>query len=235
MNKEVNVKNTIQRLRVVIHGAVQGVGFRPFIYRLATSLGLTGWVINSTQGVIIEAEGELNRLNTFLLSIEKDKPPVSFIQSLESSLLDPVGYTVFEVRKSEASGDKTALILPDIATCPECLAEIFNPHDRRYQYPFTNCTNCGPRFSIIQKIPYDRINTTMAGFTMCDQCLAEYNDPMNRRFHAQPNACPDCGPRVALWDTIGATLALDQDALTKTAHAIRKASLWRSRESAGST
>ncbi len=222
MNQEVNAKNSIRRLRVVIHGAVQGVGFRPFIYRLAASLGLTGWVINSTRGVVIEAEGEMSRLNAFLLSIEKDKPSVSFIQSLESSVLDPLGYTVFEVKPSDASGDKTVLILPDIATCPDCLAEIFNPLDRRYQYPFTNCTNCGPRFSIIQKIPYDRINTTMAGFAMCDQCLSEYNDPANRRFHAQPNACPVCGPRLALWDADGAVLGMDQDALVKAARFIRE-------------
>ena len=222
MSKKANLKNSIHRLRVVIHGAVQGVGFRPFIYRLATSMGLFGWVINSTQGVIIEAEGDLNHLNTFLISIEKEKPAISFIQSLESSLLDPVGYTCFEVKKSNASGDKTVLILPDIATCPDCLAEIFNPRDRRYQYPFTNCTNCGPRFSIIQKIPYDRPNTTMAGFAMCDKCLAEYTDPLNRRFHAQPNACPKCGPHLAFWDITGKLLAEHHEALLMSADVIRK-------------
>ncbi len=222
MTQESNPQNAIQRMRVVIHGAVQGVGFRPFVYRLAASLGLTGWVINSSQGVIIEAEGPLDRLNTFLLSIEKDKPSVSFIQSLEASILDPVGYTVFEVRQSDALGDKTVLILPDIATCPDCLAEIFNPNDRRYQYPFTNCTNCGPRFSIIQKIPYDRINTTMAAFTMCRQCQTEYEDPANRRFHTQPNACPNCGPQVALWDSDGKTLATGHPALIQTAQMIRQ-------------
>jgi hydrogenase maturation protein HypF len=187
------------RLKLTVRGAVQGVGFRPFVFRLATGLGLAGWVNNSPQGVFIEVEGPRTTLEQFLLRLEIEKPPRSFIQSLEASWLDPAGYTAFEIRPSETGGNKTALVLPDIATCPDCLREIFDPKNRRHRYPFTNCTNCGPRFSIIESLPYDRANTSMKGFTMCPQCQAEYDDPRNRRFHAQPNACPVCGPRLELW------------------------------------
>ena len=187
------------RLKLTVRGAVQGVGFRPFVFRLATGLGLAGWVNNSPQGVFIEAEGPRTTLEQFLLRLEKEKPPRSFIQSLEASWLDPAGHTAFEIRPSETGGNKTALVLPDIATCPDCLREIFDPQNRRHRYPFTNCTNCGPRFSIIESLPYDRANTSMKGFTMCPQCQAEYDEPRNRRFHAQPNACPVCGPHLELW------------------------------------
>jgi hydrogenase maturation protein HypF len=187
------------RLKLALRGAVQGVGFRPFVHRLATGLGLAGWVNNSPQGVFIEAEGPRAALEQFLLRLEAEKPPHSFIQSLEASWLDPVGYAAFEIRPSETGGDKTALVLPDIATCPDCLREIFDPNNRRYRYPFTNCTHCGPRFSIIESLPYDRANTSMKAFTMCPQCQAEYDNPADRRFHAQPNACPVCGPQLELW------------------------------------
>ncbi len=188
------------RLKLVVRGAVQGVGFRPFVFRLATSLNLTGWVNNSPQGVFIEVEGPRTALEQFLLRLETEKPPRSFIQSLETSWLDAVGFKDFEIRESETGGDKTALVLPDIATCPDCLREIFDPKNRRYRYPFTNCTNCGPRFSIIESLPYDRANTSMKAFTMCPLCQAEYDDPRDRRFHAQPNACPVCGPHLELWE-----------------------------------
>jgi hydrogenase maturation protein HypF len=184
------------RLRLVVRGAVQGVGFRPFVFRLATALQLAGWVNNSAQGVFIEVEGPCPALEQFLLRLGAEKPVRSFIQSLEASWLDPTGYTGFEIRESETGGDKTALVLPDITTCPDCLCEIFDPKNRRYRYPFTNCTNCGPRFSIIESLPYDRANTSMKTFVMCPQCRAEYDDPRDRRFHAQPNACPVCGPRL---------------------------------------
>ncbi len=187
------------RLKLTVRGAVQGVGFRPFVFRLATGLGLAGWVNNSPQGVFIEAEGPGAELEKFLLRLETEKPPRSFIQSLEASWLDPAGYTAFEIRPSEIGGNKTALVLPDIATCPDCLREIFDPKNRRHRYPFTNCTNCGPRFSIIESLPYDRANTSMKKFTMCPECQAEYDEPHSRRFHAQPNACPVCGPRLELW------------------------------------
>ncbi len=146
-------RTTRQRLRVVIRGAVQGVGFRPFVYRLATEMGLPGWVINSSQGVFIEVEGDKAQLDEFLLRIKGEKPPRSFIQSLEPAFLDPLGFVAFEIRHSEESGAKSVLVLPDLATCPDCWREIFDPADRRYLYPFTNCTNCGPRYSIIEGLP----------------------------------------------------------------------------------
>jgi hydrogenase maturation protein HypF len=209
------------RLRVVIRGAVQGVGFRPFVYRLATELGLVGWVNNSPQGVFIEVEGDQKRLESFLLRIEPEKPPRSFIQSLESSFLDPKGFTRFEIRESDSAGEKTALVLPDIAVCPDCLNDISDPDNRRYRYPFTNCTNCGPRFSIIESLPYDRAGTTMKKFVMCSECAGEYENPLDRRFHAQPNACPQCGPHLELWDGEGKTLALRDQSLVAAVDAIR--------------
>lgn len=210
-----------QRLRLNIRGAVQGVGFRPFIYRLATQMRLCGWVNNSSQGVTIEVEGKPEHLRSFLVRIEDERPPMSFVQSLESSYLDAAGYSTFEIRDSESNGAKTAIVLPDIATCPECLSEIFDPADRRYQYPFTNCTNCGPRYSIIKSLPYDRSNTTMNQFTMCADCSTEYNNPLDRRFHAQPNACPVCGPHLEFWNAAGTAVAAGHDALLAAARAIR--------------
>ncbi|MBI5386683.1 MAG: carbamoyltransferase HypF [Verrucomicrobia bacterium] len=209
------------RLRVVVRGAVQGVGFRPFVFRLATELGLAGWVSNSLQGLFTEVEGPRAVLRQFLGRLETEKPPRSFIQSLEASWLDPVGFGRFEIRPSEETGPRRALVLPDIATCPDCLREIFDPADRRHRYPFTNCTNCGPRFSIIESLPYDRANTSMRRFAMCPQCQAEYEDPRDRRFHAQPNACPVCGPRLELWDAAGAVLSTRDEALRAAADAIR--------------
>jgi hydrogenase maturation protein HypF len=209
------------RIHIAIRGAVQGVGFRPFVYRLATELLLTGWVSNSPQGVFIEAEGEKGVLDAFLLRIDKEKPPRSFIQSLEFSFLDPKGYIRFEIRESDHTGAPSALVLPDIATCSECLSEILDPVNRRYRYPFTNCTNCGPRYSIIESLPYDRPNTTMKNFIMCPECCEEYRNPSDRRFHAQPNACPTCGPQVELWNPDGEILATRDDALIGVTGALR--------------
>lgn len=189
------------RLKVAVQGAVQGVGFRPFIHRLATEHRLAGWVCNSPQGVSIEAEGPRPELKKFLARLDTDKPPLSSIQNLEYSWQDATGYRNFEIRASETSGQKTAIVLPDVATCPDCLREIFDPSNRRHLYPFTNCTHCGPRYSIIESLPYDRANTSMKIFGMCLDCRREYNDPENRRFHAQPNACPKCGPRLELWES----------------------------------
>jgi len=220
--QELAASDALQRVRVSIHGAVQGVGFRPFVYRLATELGLTGWVSNSSQGVAIEAEGEFSRIADFLHRLEVEKPPRASIHGLEYWQLDPVGYERFEIRPSEAEGEKTVLVLPDIATCGDCLAEVLDPADRRYGYPFTNCTNCGPRFSIIEALPYDRANTTMRRFAMCDQCREEYENPSNRRFHAEPNACPRCGPRLELWDGEGKVLACREEALKNAAEAVRR-------------
>ncbi|MCK5064784.1 MAG: carbamoyltransferase HypF, partial [Candidatus Fermentibacteraceae bacterium] len=209
----------LKRLRMEIHGAVQGVGFRPFVYRLAGSFDVTGWVCNASTGVILEVEGEEAVLQRFGEAVETEKPALSIIQDINREYLEPVGYIGFEIRKS-TSGKKRALILPDISTCDDCLEEIMDPGNRRYRYPFTNCTNCGPRYSIINSIPYDRPATTMAGFHMCKKCLSEYEDPSNRRFHAQPNACPECGPHLELWDNSGKILAERNDALRRTASAI---------------
>lgn len=211
----------LRRLRITVRGAVQGVGFRPFVFRLATELELTGWVNNSARGVTIELEGPENRLERFLLRVGPEKPPRSFIQSLEYSYLDPSHYKSFEIHESDQTGDKTALILPDIATCPDCLNDMRDSKNRRYLYPFTNCTNCGPRYSIISALPYDRPNTTMSYFVMCEECRDEYENPRNRRFHAQPNACPKCGPHIELWDAKGKVEQSSHAALLAAAEGIR--------------
>ena len=210
-----------ERLKVIVRGAVQGVGFRPFVYRLASELKLKGWVSNSSQGVFAELEGPRTALDEFSIRLRKEKPPRAIIQSLESSFLDAIGYSGFEIRESKAAGDKSALILPDIATCLDCLREVFDLTNRRFRYPFTNCTNCGPRFSIIEALPYDRTNTSMKKFMMCPDCEREYRDPLDRRFHAQPNACPRCGPQLQLWDKNGRTLSEKDDALQRATDAIR--------------
>jgi hydrogenase maturation protein HypF len=212
----------MQRLRITIRGAVQGVGFRPFVYRLAREMSLAGWVKNSPQGVFIEVDGPKDSLDTFLLRLEREKPRLSFIQSLEYSLLEPAGYTDFEIRHSEAGGERLTVVLPDIATCPECRRELFDADDRRYRYPFINCTLCGPRFSIIQALPYDRANTTMKSFLMCPDCRREYTDPADRRFHAQPDACGTCGPHISVWDERGSVLARGHEALLEAAEALRR-------------
>ena len=194
--KQSSASNTV-RVHVAIRGAVQGVGFRPFVYRLAQELGLRGWVNNSSAGVFVEAEGADHIVRAFVRRLESDKPEIAFIQSLEATFLDPTGYVGFEIRTS-TGGEKRTLVMPDLATCPLCLADISDPGNRRYQYPFTNCTNCGPRFTIIEDLPYARERTTLRRFPLCPACRAEYEDPGDRRFHAEPNACPVCGPRVRL-------------------------------------
>lgn len=209
------------RIHIVIRGAVQGVGFRPFIYKLAREIGLSGFVLNSPAGVIIETEGEKKLLDRFVLSIQSKKPPRAIIQSLEFSFLDPVDFKGFEIRESESNGKRSAFILPDMAVCDECLREMFDPDNRRYQYPFINCTHCGPRFSIIESLPYDRPNTSMKKFIMCHACRSEYEDPLDRRFHAQPIACPDCGPHIEVWDKERNILADRIHALEFTTDAIR--------------
>ena len=208
------------RVKLALRGAVQGVGFRPFVHRLATELAVTGWVNNSPQGVFVEAESPRPTLEQFLRRLETEKPPRSFIQSMETIWLDAVGFEKFEIRASENGGDKSALVLPDIATCPDCLREIFDPKNRRFRYPFTNCTNCGPRFSIIEALPYDRANTSMKNFSMCPACLAEYDNPQDRRFHAQPNACPVCGPQLEFWSATGEAIFGGDEALRAAVEAI---------------
>jgi hydrogenase maturation protein HypF len=210
------------RIHIAIRGAVQGVGFRPFIYRLAGELKLTGYILNNSSGVFIDAEGSESSLREFLLRVDKDKPKLSIITSLEHRFLDPVGYPNFEIRESKEDKNISALILPDIAACGDCQKEMYKPDNRRYLYPFINCTNCGPRFSIIESLPYDRPNTSMKIFKMCKNCKEEYENPADRRFHAQPIACPVCGPQLYLWDDKGKIISEKHDALIQAAELIRK-------------
>jgi len=186
----------MKRIHIHVTGIVQGVGFRPFIYNLAKRLGLKGWVLNSSEGVHIEVEGSPDKLEQFLSLLHKEKPPRAEIKGIKVEELPYIGYSDFEIRESKKSSEEFVLVSPDIATCKDCLKELFDPKDRRYRYPFINCTNCGPRFTIIEDIPYDRPKTTMKKFKMCALCQQEYDDPSNRRFHAQPNACPECGPEL---------------------------------------
>jgi hydrogenase maturation protein HypF len=186
--------------KIKVRGVVQGVGFRPFIYRLAHEHKLTGWVRNTSGSVEIEAEGDEAALNGFLTDLKSKTPPMAHIEKVETAFHPPLGYNSFEIRESRSQQGKYQLVSPDIATCRDCLGEILSPTDRRYRYPFTNCTNCGPRFTIIEDIPYDRPQTTMRSFKMCPECQREYDDPLDRRFHAQPNACPNCGPSLELVD-----------------------------------
>lgn len=187
----------ILRRRICLRGIVQGVGFRPFVYNLAKNIGIRGFILNSSSGVTIEAEGAEAALDEFIRSLGHP-PPLAKIEEVTTTDLDPLGDEIFEIKQSLAIAGEFALVSPDVATCDDCLRDIDDPENRRFGYPFTNCTNCGPRYTIIQDIPYDRPTTTMAGFRMCEDCETEYHDPSNRRFHAQPNACPACGPGVEL-------------------------------------
>ena len=188
----------VVRCRLLIRGTVQGVGFRPYIYRLATSLGLSGFVRNTPCGVEVEVQGAEEKVEEFIRRIPKEAPPASDVESVEVWHLPVREEEGFRIEESLPDGARFLSIPPDVATCRECLRELFDPEDRRYRYPFINCTNCGPRYTIILSLPYDRKNTTMKSFNMCPECLREYKDPLNRRYHAQPNACPECGPHVWL-------------------------------------
>lgn len=184
------------RRRVRVTGVVQGVGFRPFVFRLATSLKLSGHVGNDTDGVFIEVQGPLGPVSAFEARLSSEAPPLSRVLRVDSAPLRPIEEEGFRVVASRGGAPVSTLVAPDVAVCDECLAELFDPADRRYRYPFINCTNCGPRFTITVRLPYDRPNTTMSSFVLCPSCSAEYHDPADRRFHAQPVACPDCGPRI---------------------------------------
>lgn len=211
----------IARVEAHIRGAVQGVGFRPFVYRLALELGLAGTVANTVRGVEIVAEGPRATVDAFLDRLQREPPPLSIVEAVEHRFAEPAGLTTFRIVPGETTGEAAAHILPDIATCPDCLREIRDPADRRYRYPFTNCTHCGPRFSIILRLPYDRPNTSMARFALCLACRLEYEDPADRRFHAQPTACPACGPRLALWDGAGGVIERDGAALPHAVELLR--------------
>jgi hydrogenase maturation protein HypF len=191
--------------RLKITGIVQGVGFRPFIFSLAKRYDLSGWVRNTSEGVDIEVDGAPGQIQAFIQAVQNEAPPLSKIDTFEVEGCLANGHHGFDIKQSLAIEGAFQPVSPDVSICPDCLKELFDPADRRYRYPFINCTNCGPRFTIIEDIPYDRPNTTMAGFQMCDPCLKEYSDPLNRRFHAQPIACPDCGPQV--WLEMGQGIA----------------------------
>jgi hydrogenase maturation protein HypF len=197
-----------QRVRTLVRveGIVQGVGFRPFVYSLATRLGLAGRVGNDVAGVFAEVEGPAAAVRQFLLSLEQDAPPLARIERVSTKDLQPDGSSGFSIAPSDSAGQRNTLVSADTAACDDCLRELADPADRRFGYPFINCTNCGPRFTIVRDVPYDRALTTMAGFAMCARCAAEYNDPADRRFHAQPVCCPACGPRLRLLDAAGAPL-----------------------------
>jgi hydrogenase maturation protein HypF len=186
----------IQRVRVRVGGVVQGVGFRPFVHRLAGELGLVGFVRNDERGAVIEAEGEPAAIEALLERVVAEAPPLAEVQLAGTEVVPAHGETAFAIVASTSAGSPDASVTPDAATCGACLRELLDPADRRYRYPFINCTDCGPRFTIVRGVPYDRRLTTMAGFEMCDLCAAEYHDPDDRRFHAQPNACPTCGPQL---------------------------------------
>ncbi len=196
-------RQSLKLASINVRGIVQGVGFRPFVYGLAVKHNLKGWVYNTSEDVKIEVEGKAEAVEQFELELETKAPPLAHIENVTIEYRPPLGYKNFEIRHSQAQEGKYQLISPDVATCQACLGELLNPEDRRYRYPFTNCTNCGPRFTIIKDMPYDRSQTTMRSFQMCPQCQAEYDSPLDRRFHAQPNACPQCGPQVELVDNQG--------------------------------
>ena len=210
----------LQARDIKITGIVQGVGFRPFIYNLAVEFGIRGSVLNTSEGVLIHAEGAEAALAALERAIGERKPPQAVIETMESCRAPESGVKGFSIEASVRLEGRYQLISPDIATCDACRSEIFDPADRRYRYAFTNCTNCGPRFTIIEDIPYDRPLTSMAPFTMCERCQAEYDDPTDRRFHAQPNACPDCGPHLELWEREG-RVAVD-DPLKEAAALLRE-------------
>ncbi|MBN1350434.1 carbamoyltransferase HypF [candidate division KSB1 bacterium] len=190
----------ISRTKATIRGIVQGIGFRPYIYNLAREKNLCGYILNTSQGVEIEVEGAAAQIDSFFNAVENNPPPLAHIASIEKTTLPPARYREFNIKESVVQSGRNTLIAPDVCVCDACLREMWDPSNRRYRYPFINCTNCGPRYTIIEDVPYDRPFTSMKSFQMCEQCLQEYHDPANRRFHAQPNACPVCGPQVMLFD-----------------------------------
>lgn len=195
----------IEALDIQVRGIVQGVGFRPFVYRMAKKYLINGWVLNATDGVFIHAEGEGKLLDEFVIELSENPPAASRVDEIELKEVPLENFDSFEIRFSDAGTvEKTTLVSPDLATCEDCVRELFNPNDPRFRYPFINCTNCGPRFTIIEKLPYDRKNTSMKAFPQCSRCQGEYDDPLDRRFHAQPNACFACGPKVSWIETDGA-------------------------------
>lgn len=214
----------MKRVRLQIQGLVQGLGFRPFVFRLANQLNLKGRVSNTSSGVTIECEGPESQIQLFQHKLQHNPPPLAYIQSINVEQLDSTESlsTSFIIDSSQSQVQETSLILPDLATCQDCLDELFTPTDHRYNYPFINCIHCGPRYTIIDSLPYDRPRTSMHVFPMCEACKNEYNNPMDRRFHAQPIACPECGPHLSLWDQEGKTLTNRQEALHQAIQALQQ-------------
>lgn len=202
-----------KRIFIKVEGIVQGVGFRPFVYNLAKSKNLCGWVNNNSEGVYIDIEGNERNLDSFISELKTNPPPLSKIKNIIIEEKSLCSFISFDIKESVKDDSKITLISPDIATCNDCINDISDPNNRRYRYPFTNCTNCGPRFSIIKSIPYDRDKTTMSKFPMCNECSYEYTDPSNRRFHAQPNACFECGPKLFICDNLGNNISINIDKL----------------------
>lgn len=213
------------RKKLHITGLIQGVGFRPFIFNLASRMGLRGWVANNCEGVTVDLEGTASALDAFVQELQASPTAISKIESLTVTSLPPCDYNSFELRPSETDSKPSMFISPDIATCPACREEIFDPQNRRYHYPFTSCSHCGPRFSIIEALPYDRIRTSMKVFPLCNPCQTEYENPSDRRFHAQSIACPDCGPAVELTDQKGRQIAVKDTAIKQAADALRTGSI----------
>lgn len=210
-----------ERHRLEITGTVQGVGFRPFVHRLAAELNLSGWAVNARSGLVVEMEGAADSCAAFLCRVRSDAPPHAAVRDIAATRLSIQGGNDFLIRESTiVETTATGEVVPDFAPCAACVREIFDPANRRHGYPFTHCTQCGPRFSIVLSLPYDRERTTMRDFPMCTACLEEYESPGDRRFHAQANACPDCGPRLEFADASGRTLALREEALEQAARAI---------------
>jgi len=209
-----------KRLKIKINGIVQGVGFRPFVYQLAQKLKLTGFVLNNGSGVVIELEGDSKEIDNFLFELQESAPPLSRIDSIKTEDLELSNDIEFKIINSNDSIVNT-MVSSDISMCEDCLNEMNNPHNRRYNYPFINCTNCGPRYTIINKLPYDRKNTSMNIFEMCDECRKEYNDPNNRRYHAQPVSCYNCGPKLSFFELDCEVDASETDALYKISQLIK--------------
>ena len=226
------VKPIAARL-IHVFGTVQGVGFRPFVYRLAGELGLHGWVQNRSGDVLIQVEGPPDSIARFVELLTAELPPLARIDRLDQAEVPPSGATVFSILASEGSGGHQP-VSPDAALCAACRSELLDPSDPRYRYPFINCTDCGPRYTIIEQVPYDRVHTTMSGFPMCDYCAGQYQDPADRRFHAQPVACPVCGPSIWYEEGSSAPVLGTDEALRSAASCCSAVTCWQSRALAAS-
>jgi len=213
------------RLQIKVEGVVQGIGFRPYVYRTACALGLAGWIMNGLDGVVIEAEGTTDATDTFLERLRTAGPPGTRISRMSILSMAPIGEAVFTIQPSREEGTKRLPITPDLATCADCASELFDPEDRRFHYPWLSCTQCGPRFSIVTGAPYDRAKTTMSRFELCEACRGEYDNPIDRRFHAESIACPACGPWLSLWRPDGSVLDAGHGALHRACEMIRSGSI----------